>query len=162
MQDILLKTFKFRVEPNTPLGRGNVAIGKIMKGEIICKMRGPIITLKEFSEKYDIDGCNPLQIGCDEFIDLVEPYVCFNHSCDPNSGIRNNGILFALKDIEPGDEILFDYSTTVDDLWWQMDCKCASSNCRKIIGDFQTIPHEKKEFYYQNNALTGYIKQLYY
>ncbi len=162
MQDILLKMYKFQVVPNTPLGSANVARSKILKGEIICKMTGPIISLKEFSEKYDINGCNPLQIGNDEFIDLLEPYVFFNHSCNPNAGLRNDGILFALNAINEGEEITYDYSTSVDDLWWQMDCKCNSNNCRGIIGDFQTIPHVQKEFYLLNGALTNYIKHLYY
>lgn len=162
MQGILQMFYAFRIVPDTPLGRACIATRKIEKGEILCKMGGPIITLKEFSEKYEINDCTPLQIGKDQFIDLLEPYVCFNHSCDPNAGLRNDGVLFALKEISEGQEIMYDYSTSVDDLWWKMDCRCNSNNCRKIIGDFQTISHARKEFYRVNNALTAYIKSIYY
>ena len=162
MREVLDKSYKFKVISNTRLGRACVAIKKILKGEIICKMAGPNISLKEFSEKYDINGCTPLQIGEDIFIDLIEPYVCFNHSCDPNAGLRNNAVLFALKDIKVGEEIFYDYSTSVDDVWWTMECKCRTKKCRKLIGDFQSVPHLQKEFYRKNKALTKYIHTIYY
>ncbi len=162
MLGILPLFYKFSVVENTPLGKANFAKEDISKSEIICKFAGPKIDLKQFFEKYETDGCNVLQIEEDLFIDVIEPYVYFNHSCNPNAGIRNDGILFALKDIKQGEEICFDYSTTADDVIWRMECKCNSKNCRKIIGDFQTIPHEQKEFYLTNNALPNYIKKIYY
>lgn len=125
-------------------------------------MTGPEINLREFFDKYEIVECNPLQISSDTFIDLIEPYNCFNHSCNPNAGIRNNGILFALRDINLGDEIMYDYSTTVDDVIWNMECACLEKNCRKIIGDFQSLPHVQKEFYLQLGALSSHIKNTYY
>lgn len=162
MQGILPLFFKFKVIDGTRLGRACIATKPLIMGEIICKMTGPRIDLKHFFEKYEMDDCTPLQVDEDGYIDLIEPYVCFNHSCSPNAGIRNNGILFALKDIKEGEEIMYDYSTTVDDVIWRMDCLCGESNCRKVIGDFQSIPHEQKDFYFKNNALTAYIKRTFY
>lgn len=155
--------YKFRVAKNRPLGSGCVATKKILSGEIICKMQGPIISLKQLLEKYDGDQrCNPLQITTDSYIDLQQPFVYFNHSCNPNAGIRNNGILFAIRPIKPGDEIFYDYSTTVDESLWQMNCKCKSSNCRKIICDYQSVPHSQKAIYLQKGALTKHIFATYY
>lgn len=154
--------YKFEVKTGTPLGRACVSIAEIRCDEIICKMAGPRITLIEFSEKYELDNGNPLQIGTDRYIDLIEPFVCFNHSCSPNAGIRNDGILFAIKDIMPGEEIQYDYSTTVDDSWWKMECRCGAKQCRRLIQDFQSIPHAQKEYYLSKNAISRHLKSVYY
>lgn len=162
MHGILPKFWKFKVVENTPLGRAIFSTETIQEGEIICKFLGPIINLRQFFEKYEPDGCNVLQIGYDEYIDVIEPYVLFNHSCNPNAGVRNAGILFALKNIEKGEEITFDYSTTVDDVIWSMECKCNQAGCRKTIGDFQTLPHERKEYFYKKKAMIKHLINVYY
>lgn len=162
MHGILPKFWKFKVVENTPLGKAIFSTEKILQGEIICKFIGPIINLRQFFEKYEADGCNVLQISYDEYIDVIEPYVFFNHSCYPNAGVRNNGVLFALKDINPDEEIFFDYSTTVDDVIWSMDCKCGHSSCRKLIGDFQTLPHDRKQFFYEKGAMIRHLIKTYY
>lgn len=162
MQGILHLVFKFEVQEKTRLGRACIAKKPIAKNEIICKMVGPSLSLKDFFDKYELNDCTPLQIGNDRFIDLIEPYNCFNHSCNPNAGIRNNGILFALKDISPGEEIMYDYSTTVDDVTWRMDCDCREANCRKVIGDFLSIPHEKRLYYRENGAFAKHIIETYF
>ena len=55
-----------------------------------------------------------------------------NHSCEPNCivvGVR----LIALREIQPDDEVTFDYSVTLQDDPWEMPCNCGAANCRKII-----------------------------
>jgi hypothetical protein len=162
MLGILPKFYKFKITNSSSFGRGIIATDAIVDGEIICKITGAKINLREFFDKYEIDGCNVFQFGYDEYIDAIEPYVCFNHSCDPNAGIRNNGVIFALKKIKKGEEIFFDYSTITDDVIWSMECKCGSKQCRKLIGDFQTIPHNRKEFYRKKGAISAHIKSVYY
>lgn len=162
MLGLLPSFYKFKVVDGTPLGRACVAKEKIFNEEIICKMTGPIIDLKQFFEKYDFNNCMPLQINRDQYIDLIEPYVCFNHSCKPNAGIRNNGILFAIQDIDLGKEITYDYSSTADDVLWSMECLCKEKVCRKIIGDFQSIPHLQKLEYLKLGCLPEYIRKTFY
>lgn len=162
MHGVLPQFWKFRVAENTPIGKGIFSTKKIVENEIICKFMGPKINLREFFEKYEKDCCNVLQTGYDEYIDVIEPYVYFNHSCDPNAGIRNDGILFALKEINANEEIFFDYSTTVDDVIWSMECKCNSKECRKVIGDFQTLPHERKEYFKLKRAMIQHLYKTYY
>lgn len=162
MLGILPKFFKFKIVNNSPFGRGIVAIQNIFEGEIICKVTGPRVNLKQFFEKYEINNCNVFQIGEDEFIDVIEPYLFFNHSCEPNAGIRNKGVIFALRTIKKGEEIFFDYSTITDDVIWSMECNCKSKICRGIIGDFQTIPHARKQFYLKKGAISSHIKSVYY
>ncbi|PIR49117.1 hypothetical protein COU80_00850 [Candidatus Peregrinibacteria bacterium CG10_big_fil_rev_8_21_14_0_10_55_24] len=153
---------KFKVVDGTALGRACIATQNIVEGEIICKMHGVEITYKQFSEKFGNNCDDLLQIDTETYIELSEPYIFFNHSCAPNAGMRNRGVLFALRAINPGEEITVDYSSTADDLNWQMSCKCGSPNCRKLIGDFQSLPHEMQEFYREKGALMDYLLKMYY
>jgi SET domain-containing protein len=57
-----------------------------------------------------------------------------NHSCTPNAFTRTlygQLIFFALRDIEPGDEITIDYYSTLHPD--SKRCTCGAPNCRKTI-----------------------------
>ena len=57
-----------------------------------------------------------------------------NHSCTPNSFTRNlygHLIFFALRDIEPGEEITIDYGDTLHPD--SKRCICGANNCRGKI-----------------------------
>ncbi|MBV9210480.1 MAG: SET domain-containing protein-lysine N-methyltransferase [Acidobacteria bacterium] len=57
-----------------------------------------------------------------------------NHSCQPNAYMTNNRghiLFFALRDIEPGEEITVDYITTLHDD--SKRCTCGARNCRGTI-----------------------------
>ncbi|MCB0337343.1 MAG: SET domain-containing protein-lysine N-methyltransferase, partial [Bdellovibrionales bacterium] len=71
-----------------------------------------------------------------------------NHSCNPTGFILMSGsfaagqdvqagqvALFATRDIEPGEEITFDYSLNVCASTWKMhiECCCGSTSCRGSI-----------------------------
>jgi uncharacterized protein len=78
----------------------------------------------ELSKKYDIDGNVP---------NNTAKYI--NHSCDPNAEpdiIRGKIWIIALKDIEKGEEITYDYGYDLDS-WEDHPCKCGSKNCLGYI-----------------------------
>jgi hypothetical protein len=104
---------------------------------------------------------DPLHIAEDNFLVLDSLSNLFNHSCDPNLGVRRDGELFALRDILPGEELCYDYSTTVPPGWssadWSMECRCGSTMCRGILGDVLTLPAGRLEFYQQAGALTDHV-----
>ena len=50
-----------------------------------------------------------------------------NHSCDPNCGIVGAVLLVAMRDIEPGDEICFDYAMTDTDDYDEFECTCGTA-----------------------------------
>lgn len=64
-----------------------------------------------------------------------------NHSCDPNcEAVCEDGRIFiyALKNIQPGVELTFDYSYEVDEpvteeLLRYYQCRCRAINCRHTI-----------------------------
>jgi len=94
-----------------------------------------------------------LQIGYDKYL--------VNHSCNLNAGIKNNVILFAIKNIKKGEEIKFDYSTTVDEDDWTMKCECHQKNCRKIIKDFKYLPKNTQKKYLKLGIVQRFIAKKY-
>jgi hypothetical protein len=103
---------------------------------------------------------DPLQIGRKTYIDLNEFSRTFNHSCNPNAGVRKSGELFALRVIKANEQITYDYSSTISPTQWDMKCKCGSKNCRKIIHDIRSIPQEQLKIYKTHGAIQKYLKPL--
>lgn len=67
--------------------------------------------------------------------------------------------MYALTDINEGDEITYDYSLTVGiHSDWKMNCLCKTETCRKIIGNILTIPSDHRENFIHNNVLPDFIK----
>lgn len=64
---------------------------------------------------------------------ITDEFYYSNHSCDPNcktqiivdKGTKKIGI-FALKEIERGEELAYDYKFPVEDTADKIACKCAS------------------------------------
>jgi hypothetical protein len=105
-----------------------------------------VLTLDELqvSEIFDY----PLQIGKNAFripTGGIEDFT--NHSCDPNTGIRQieRGIVVvAIRNIQTHDEITFDYSTWLTTPSLQFECRCGSPDCRGLISDFGSLPDNLK------------------
>ncbi|MDP3728892.1 MAG: SET domain-containing protein-lysine N-methyltransferase [bacterium] len=141
-------------------GRGLFATKDISKEEIILTFTGPIITQADVNKKSDKKAANALQIDEELYIDLKEPGVLVNHSCNPNAGIREDTFLIAIKDISKDEEITWDYSTSVD-TGWTMPCHCEEKNCRKEVEDFESIPESvQKEYMSQKIVLSYIIKKI--
>lgn len=148
-------------------GKGFFALRDIKKGETIMHFEGEVVSEEEIDRRIDqgkerLD--DPLQIGEEKFIDLDENSRLINHSCDPNAGIRGTNELFAIKDIKKGQEITFDYSTTVGkqtDHDWHVVCNCGSAQCRHIIKSFFDLPEEIRKKYYTLGCLPDFILEYY-
>jgi SET domain-containing protein len=107
------------------------------------------------------DLTHALQIGPTTYLSpsgQVDDYV--NHSCDPNTGVRDDAgriVLFALKPIATGDEITFDYATTQAGHHWTITCACGSANCRGTIADFRDMPGDRQKFYIDHGAVLPFL-----
>ena len=73
---------------------------------------------------------NWIGIGPGQWIDPALPLQHINHSCSANAAFGRNRRLYALRDIDVGEEITLDYSTTETDADWMMVCACQSQLCR--------------------------------
>jgi len=143
------------------LGCGVFANRSIKPGEIILVFSGPIIGFQEAVAKGDRE-CWPLQIGKYQYIDLQEPGCFANHSCDPNSGIWQDRFLVAIREIQKDTEIRYDYSTTVDEDHWSMDCRCNSPKCRHIIADFKYLDPMLRTHYLSLGIVQKFIAAQYH
>jgi hypothetical protein len=142
-------------------GKGLFALEPIGAGERILTFRGELMNEVDIDariaaqrEGYD----DPLQVGHDLFMDICDESYFVNHSCDPNAGLRGMADLVAMRAIAKGEEITFDYSTTVGaNVVWSMQCHCGVAECRGSIGNVTTVPPGRLVRYRQANALQDFI-----
>ena len=120
-------------------GRGLFATADIAKNEIVAVKGGHIVDRKTLRENITPQlGPVEIQIDDDLFIAPVTgeeqegSMLYSNHSCDPNIGMRGEITFVAMRDIRAGEELTHDWATTDDD-GYSVECKCGSSNCRKIL-----------------------------
>lgn len=145
-------------------GKGLFAAENIQKGETIALLTGEEVSLEEILkriERGDEALDDPLQIGEERFLDLDDRSRQINHSCEPNAGIRGKCELVATRSIQRGEEVTFDYSTTVGKTshWWSMQCRCGAPSCRSRIGNISTLPEERIALYRKLNVLPDYIRK---
>ena len=136
-------------------GRGVFAAVAIASGTEILNYVGPPLRYAQTTPQ-----TLALQIGPDLYIgESGQPDDFVNHSCDPNAGLRIDGsdvCLIAIRDIEPGEQITFDYSTTMDEDDFEFDCLCGSPRCRGRIRDFKHLPTADKQRYARLGVVPEY------
>lgn len=65
-----------------------------------------------------------------------DPADLVNHSCDPNAGLRGQITLVAMRTIEAGEEVCFDYAMSEGSSYDDFPCACGSARCRgQVTGD---------------------------
>lgn len=144
------------------LGGALFAAKDIRAGENILKMEGPIKTFKEaVAADTEAGDAYTVQIGQDAFFDPALPGRYLNHSCEPNAALLGV-MLSAIRDIAEGEEITFDYSTTMDENGWTLECRCGSPSCRKVIEDFIRLPADMQERYIGQGIVQPYILTRYF
>ena len=137
-----------------PVGRGLFAGEPISAGTEILRFSGPLLSLNEVRAR-GAAAANALQIGIDRYLYLDEPGRFINHSCSPNAAVVEDVRLVATRTIAAGEEIRFDYSTTVSD-GWTMACRCGAADCRGLVVAFQLLPEPLRRRY----ALLGQVQRF--
>jgi uncharacterized protein len=127
----------------TNKGRGIFASRSFHKGETVVV--GHLV--KILTER----NIHSFQMDFNLHIELDEPGRLINHSCSPNTGVRNNKFgaydFVALVDIHSGSEITWDYETTEYDFIAIPKCCCGSPECRLKPLGFKFLPVEIKQKY---------------
>lgn len=120
-------------------GYGVVSTRRWRRGSVICNVDG---VLWRTAERRDDTYSLILEDGV--FFDMVDQTRWVNHSCEPNvvveAGVtrRGNGWaqLQALRDIEPGEELFYDYALPPE---LKMKCRCGAKTCRGWIIDPRAV-----------------------
>ena len=142
-------------------GTGSFAISKINKGEIVASFGGFVVAQDEL-KNYSIDRvARSLQLNESKYLlsgKMPEPGDMLNHSCEPNCGAIGTSSIVAMKDIEIGDELTFDYAMTDASEYDEFTCACEKPNCReKISGiDWQSLNLQQK----YKGYFSSYIQSL--
>lgn len=138
------------------LGRGLFARRAFAPGDLILRLAGPRYDRSDPIHATE-EGANLLQTGRHSYILLQPPAVYANHSCDPNAGIEANRRLVAIRAIAPEEEICFDYSTTMDEDFWTLECCCGAPGCRGRVTDFRDLPATLRRRYLEMGVVQGFI-----
>jgi len=91
-------------------GYGVFANKNFSAGEVICEFHGQLYSREALPQPYDSVEDHYVQIGANLYMGPsgeVDDF--FNHSCDPNAGLKitaTKAVLVAIKDISFGQEIL--------------------------------------------------------
>lgn len=114
------------------------------------------------------DGDLGLQIS--ECLTLVhhrdDPANFINHSCCPNAGIKGQIVLVAMREIEPNEEVTFDYAMCLHSSpgmqRYEIKCLCGMGKCRGIVteNDWQRKDLQKKYKGYFSWYLQEKVDQL--
>ncbi len=164
----------FTIKKSNIAGNGVFANKEIPKGKTICFLSGELCSLDEVIKRVNEgkeEPSDPLEVDDEEYLDLDEVSRTFNHSCNPNSFIHGKNELIALWNIKTGEEITYDYSTTMNDNeekivsagreLWTCKCNCGSENCRGIIDQFKTLTKEIQQFYISNKFMPDFMLKVF-
>lgn len=139
-------------------GKGLFAIKDIEPGTVLCKVSGNERKLNFYETTLLKEKeSHALQIDFDRYLLCEPPFLYSNHSCNPNCGVNSKLELFALKKIRAGEELFWDYSTSMLERNWTMQCACGEKKCRKLIFDFDLLPTELQVYYSDMNIVFPFI-----
>ena len=139
----------FELRESAIQGRGGFAIRPIPRGTRIIEYVGERISHDEADKRYDDGGMGRhhtflFSIDSKTVIDAAvdgNEARFINHSCAPNCEAideRKRIYIEAIRDIAPGEELVYDYAYerdgTEDEDWEKVYmCKCGAPNCRGTI-----------------------------
>lgn len=132
------------VAPAGAKGRGLFAERPLTMGERVVPLGGVIRTTAELQ-----DDEMALQIGRDRWLCSAGQHLddFANHSCEPNVGFLKSDdlALFALRPIAAGEEIVWDYSTSIDEPEWELTCHCGAAGCRQTIRPWHELSASERQ-----------------
>lgn len=129
-------------KPADRKGDGLFTTAARKKGELVFIATGPTI-YKHFNLDNTNESPNWYAVDKDTWIDIQEPFVKANHSCEPNLGIDGSRCFRALRNIQQNEELTFDYATADHVDGWIMKCECKTKSCSGFVGSIYTLPHDR-------------------
>jgi uncharacterized protein len=136
--DLTYRSPKTAVRPSPIQGQGLFAAAPIARGEIVAVKGGHVLSRAQWAALEPVLGPAEIQLTEDLVIAPVNAdeqpgsMLYSNHSCDPNTAIRGQIVLVAMRDIAAGEELTHDWATT-DDGDYELACRCGSPRCRGVV-----------------------------
>jgi SET domain-containing protein len=127
-------------------GRGVYAVVPIKADEVIIEYTGELISWDEAMDRHPHDPLQPnhtfyFHIDSGEVIDALHggnSSRWINHACEPNceaDEVDGRVYIKALRDLQPGEELFYDYGLVIDERYTaklkkEFACYCGSPVCR--------------------------------
>jgi uncharacterized protein len=135
------RTARIEVRESAVHGRGVYATQFLSEGTRIIEYTGQRVSWEAAPD--DDNDPHTFNFGLENG-EVINPEIggndarWINHSCDPNcEAIEEDDHIFiyAMRDIEPGEELFYDYAMEIDEPITEESkkkfaCDCGSSNCR--------------------------------
>ena len=143
-----MDTNDLRIVNTANRGKGAIARRHLAAGSFIARFDGEIFYWDWPSLPLPDDIFYHAIPFADNYVrDTKGPARYLNHSCEPNCGIRDLFDIVTIREIEIGEELVWDYDTAQDDGVWTMDCDCGAAQCRKQIRGYRFLKPEVKARY---------------
>ncbi len=124
-------------------GRGVFATRPIPAGTLLVEIQGWLARSEELDDAWFAMQVGPDQWLCSDGAALDD---CINHSCDPNAGFATGEpALYSLRDIGPGEEIAWDYSTSIAEAGWTLTCRCEALTCRRVVRSWPELTPTQRQ-----------------
>ncbi|MCA9513724.1 MAG: SET domain-containing protein [Myxococcales bacterium] len=140
------------------VGLGLFAARAFGAGERILDFEGP-----ERSDPRDGSPaeCNLLQLDVGRYMLPNPPGLFVNHSCAPNAALVGGLSLVATRPIAAYEEVRFDYSTSMLEDPWQMECACGEPGCRGVVEEFGLLPRDDQRRFLAAGHVPDFIAERY-
>ena len=146
-------------------GKGVFASEPIAEGEVVAVWGGKVYTSVEVTQlarviphfdTHTVSLCNGYYLGSENLFQFDDAEL-FNHSCEPNVGVKGQVVLVSRRLIAAGEALTFDYDTTEASAT-PFVCRCGSPICR---GTIDGSGWKDPEFIERNrNYLSWHIEEL--
>lgn len=132
-------------------GRGVFAVRCWSTAELVISARITAVSPRRTSYSF--------QTGSNTHCDFDEPARLINHSCRPNLGIRDNAVgafdFLALRPINAGDELTWDYASSEYHSIAVPTCKCGAPTCRGTVSGYAGLtPAQRRRLTHVAGYLT--------
>ena len=118
-------------------GKGVFATRPFARGDLLVVYGGVILTGDELKALLAEERFYSMQVEDDLHLvtplDQVTGADFVNHSCEPNAGLRDAISLVALRAIQTGEEICFDYAMSDSNVYLHFACQCGKPKCREFV-----------------------------
>jgi hypothetical protein len=130
------------VGPAGAKGLGIYASRVIPAGTTVAGFGGNVVDREEFDTLDEGLRTHSLQIDDRLYMVSLPPYApadLVNHSCEPNCGIVGSCLLVTMTEVQPGEELCFDYAMTDTNDYDEFVCACGTPSCRGLVtgGDWK-------------------------
>ena len=130
-------------------GHGVFASELIRRGELLVVFAGSAVEASEIPQLPTAQRRLLLQVEEGLYLlSEVEGWADWvNHCCEPNAGLRGQVSLVAMRDIQAGEEICYDYAMSDGSGYDDFDCCCGAAGCRHLVSGDDWMKEELWERY---------------